>query len=288
VLDESGEERLPDDSWKMIERSRRLFLADGVYTVELRVAGEIDQTIEPKVMGKRPDFVPFVFVNSGDLLPDPSEPPLIGLAQLAVAIYRLEADHRQALYLQAQDTLVVVGGGDEEIRVGANSVIRVPPHGDAKYIGVDSSGLPEMRQALENDYRRAARLGLGLLDTATRERESGEALKTRVASATASLTSIALAGAAGLETVLRMAARWVGANPEEVSVTPNLDFSGDVFDPKELADLMTARGLGAPLSLRTVHDYLREKDLTAKDFDEEIAEMADETEGDLGEEPSVE
>jgi hypothetical protein len=281
VLDESGEEIDDNDAWWKVERYRRLVLEDGAYTAEVREAGGLfRESFQPSIRGRRPDFLPFVFLNAGDLRSEPDEPPLIGLARLALAIYRLEADYRQALHMTGQDTLVVIGAhGEETYRVGAGASISVPRGGDAKFVGVSSEGLPEMRQALAADYARAARLGLGLIDTATRERESGEALKTRVAASTASLTSIALAGARGLETALRMAARWAGANENEVHVEANTDFTGDIFDPSELADLMTAQRMGAPISLRTVHDYLREKDLTSKEFEQELQEIADEQDG---------
>ena len=108
------------------------------------------------------------------------------------------------------------------------------------------------------------------MDTVSRERESGEALNIRVAARTASLKQIALAGAFGLQQSLRQAAKWMGQNPEEVIVTPNLDFVDDNFMPADLVQLTSAKNMGAPISLRTIHDWVREKDVTALDFEEEL------------------
>jgi hypothetical protein len=277
VLDQSGEVRDEHDNWHREDAYLRLSLRDGAFITEEYRGNNFDALREPHIGGTRLDAIPWVFCNAADMRPEPETPPLIGLARLALSIYKSEADYRQALYMQGQDTLVVSGmTGDTTARVGAGAAIFLPKGGDAKYIGVSSQGLPEMRQALENDYKRAARLGLGLLDTASRERESGEALKTRVQASTASLTQIAIAGAQALERSLKITARWMNANPDEVSVAPNLEFAKDTFDPKELTELLSAKSMGAPLSLQTIHELLRGKDITNKDFDTEISEIADE------------
>ena len=204
----------------------------------------------------------------------PDKPPLLGLANLALAIYRGEADYRQALFMEGQDTLVIIGDTtDENRRTGANASINLPIGGDAKYIGVNSMGLIEMRQSLENDRAAADQRGGALLDSDSREKESGDALKIRVAARTATLNQIALAGAFGLEQLLKIAAEWMGADPEQVSVTPNLDFAGDELASRSLLELATAKGMGAPISNRTIHDQMSEKDLTKLTFEEELAEI---------------
>ena len=86
-------------------------------------------------------------------------------------MYRQDADYKQALFLQGQDTLVVTGAAnDGTIRIGAGAHISVPLGADAKFIGVDGSGLEEQRRSLENDYQRASGKGGQLLDTNSHER----------------------------------------------------------------------------------------------------------------------
>ncbi len=307
VLDESEYERKRDFEWEFESKFRVLALGDpnqptetddssgersalnlpkGQGTYQQAVFRETNRTfnaerlVTPSIRGTTLEEIPFVFINSKDVVPEPEEPPLIGLADLALLIYRGEADYRQALFMQGQDTLLVVGASEEQMsegfRTGANASITLPIGGSAEFIGVDSSGLPEMRQALENDRSQAGQKGGQLLDSVSRERESGEALSVRVAARTATLNQIALAGAFGLEQLLRMAATWVGANPDDVSVTPNLDFIDDKLGGKELVDLMTAKSLGAPLSLRSVHEQMQDKDMTSMTFEEELSEIESE------------
>lgn len=288
VLDETEWVRGSDFSWKQVEKYRALVLGSiadnegndtGVsYKVGVFEGASYseDDMIEPVMFGKSLERIPFVFVNSKDLTTSPDDPPLLGLARLCLAIYRGEADYRQALFMQAQDTLVVVNGSEESYRIGAGAVIKVKEGGDAKFIGCNSQGLSEMRQSLENDKAQATSDAGSLTDTRSRQKESGEALNIRVAAQTATLNQIAITGAEALERELRILAEWMGANPDEVKVEPNLDFSEGQLTGKDLIDFMTAKTMGAPLSLESIHGLMSDKGLTDKTLEEELDLIAEE------------
>ena len=231
------------------------------------------------LMGKPLESIPFVFVNTKDTLPLPDLPPFLGLANMVLGIYRSEANYRHHLYMQSQDTLVRIGHtpmGEEipgsSVRVGAGAILDVNVGGDAKYIGVNSNGLPEERQALENDYRRAEERALKLLDK--KSAESGDALITRRSSQTASITQIANTGAEAVEKMLKMIAVWMGENPDDVSVTAYTDFGDVTIAAKEVIDMKTAQTMGAPISDETIHERMREGGLTDKTYDEELQALA--------------
>src|SRR6185295_12082160 len=122
----------------------------------------------PVFRGKPMEEIPFIIINSCDINSSVDYPPLIGLGRLCMAIYKMEADYRQNLFMQGQDTLITIGGiidpetGDanlgttqDGVRVGAGARIDLNMGGDAKYIGVQSQGLPEQRQALDADKKAA-------------------------------------------------------------------------------------------------------------------------------------
>lgn len=288
VLDETGAVRVNDFEWEDQEAYRVLVLGAvdtnepagaSVYKVGKFIGSNATfneaDLAEPTMIGQTFDEVPFTFINSKDIVPQVYEPPLLGLANACLTIYRGEADYRQSLFMQGQDTLVVIGGNTSEddtpVRVGANAQISLPAEGDAKFIGVDSTGLTEQREALGNDHSRAAQKGTQLLDSTSREKESGDALKIRVAASTATLNQIALAGAAGLENSLKQIARWRGLNPDEVIVEPNLDFVDDQMTGRELTDLTTAKNVGAPIASQTIHRNMQDRGLTDLTYDEEQA-----------------
>lgn len=294
VLDESEFKRGADFEWDTVEQYRVLILGDptaneqtGVYRQGLfsekgsggsALSFNEGNLITPSIRGRTLTRVPFEFANTKDTVTSPDDPPLLGLARLCLAIYRGEADYRQNLFMQGQDTLVRIGyvSDDTEQRTGAGAIIDVPVGGDAKYIGVSSNGLSEQGKALENDRAEAAQLAGRLATAKSKAIESGDALQTRVAAAVASLTTVALSGAMALERLLKVAAEWVGANPDEVKVTPNLEFADSAFDTKNLVELMTAKTMGAPISRKSIHELLQDRGYTQMDLEAEIDEIENE------------
>lgn len=308
VLDESGPRRVGMFTWEDQERYRILMLGaemqeadaetaegesledpdatpDSVYSVAISDGQDPTSWTSPMIRSQKLNEIPFVFINSKDLNARPDRPPLQGLSDLCYTIYRSEADYRESLHKQGQDTLVVIGGmvgaidpaqEGQPLRVGANSRIEPNIGGDAKYIGVSSQGLPEQRMGLENDRQQGRTRSGQVLPTGKSSQESGEALKTRIAAQTATLNQIALTSAAGLTAILKIAARWMGLNEEEVKVTPNLEFSDFAIPGQEFLQLVTAKTMGAPLSWKSLHQLAQERGLTNMDFDTEMAEIESE------------
>lgn len=286
ALDETGYERTSDYSWREVKKFRVLSLGELSENEPLgsyRSGVGLDQGdipfVTPMFRGQTLDELPFVFVNTTDIAPEPETPPLLGLANLCLVIYRAEADYRNTLFLQGQDTLVIIGGvrqqaPNEALRVGAGARIDLDIGGDAKYVGIGANGLPEQRLALESDRSLAAVRTGQLLAPGKMSMESGEALKTRVAAQTATLTSVAISSAAALEEILRKVAKWRGLDPNQVSVSPNLDFTNIAISGQDLVQLLTAKNLGAPIAYQTIHHTMRERGITRSSFEEELEMIA--------------
>ena len=284
VLDESRQVMDKNFTWTQKDEYRVLALvkednldSTGTFVSGVFEDGEdisISVMDSPNIKGGTLTEIPFAFINAADLNPEPDLPPLIGLANDCLTIYRGEADYRQSLFMQGQDTLVKIGhvtsDEGEATRTGAGASIDLPMGGDAKYIGVSSSGISEQREALQNDYTRAGNKAGKLMDSVGTQRESGEAIKTRIAAQAATLHDIALTGAAGLQAVLRTLAKWYGANPESVVVTPNLEFANSEINGQTLSSIMSSKMLGAPISYESIHSWMSERGLTEFSFEEEM------------------
>lgn len=287
VLDESGQRRVGDYGWQEEKQYRVLSLGQigenealGKYnaTTFSGPAGETaGNTVTPILKGVELEEIPFVFCGPKDIAVDPDVPPLESLANLCISIYQSDADYRFTLFMQGQDTLVVTGGvrktatDGDTLRVGAGARIDVEIGGKAEYIGVGSDGLSEQRQAITDDKQLAAVRTGQLLQPGKMSMESGEALKTRVAGQTATLTSVATAAAGALEQLLRTMARWQGADPEKVRVKPNLDFTNVAIQGQDLVQLQTAKTLGFPLSSESLHQLAVDHGLTNRTYADEIA-----------------
>lgn len=290
VLDETGPVR-NGLSWSTRDQHRVLQLGQldeteerATYKMGVFVGDDYSETDmrAPMYRGSTYDRIPFVFVNTKDIVPRPDRSPLLGLADTSLSIYRSEADYRQNLHMQGQDTLVTIGGvknpnsvpGEEDaVRVGAGSRLDIDIGGDAKFIGVSSTGLAEQRSAIENDRKRAEFKAGQLIGNQSIKNESGNAMLARLAAQTANLNQIALSAGEGLQTALRHIAVWMGEDPESVVVTPNTEFTNAAQNAQELVHLLTARALGAPLSMESIHAGMMERGFTKLQYEEEIKKV---------------
>ena len=309
VLDESGPRRKDTFGWDLqIKQYRVLLLGDPF--INEQNAGVVsanadrsmlfqdglfagDQEFDPALMdipnirGVALGRIPFVIINSKDTQPRPDDPPQLDLANQDITIYKGEADYRQALHMQAQPTLCLMGYGsseesqdgsvDQPIRTGVGAVIRIPnPAGDAKYVGVDPTGIPEMRQGLENDVRTAQMMSGSLTDTRTNQKESGDAMGKRMAAESARLINIAQTAAVGLQSLLRIIAEWMGEDPLKVVVTPNKEFSFKPLTPADMNQLQAFKTAGGPISDESIHTNLVRSGLTDLDYEDEQVKMGEE------------
>lgn len=286
VLNESTYVKENDFQWVWKERFRVLKLAKDANgsTSYVQALFDGDNYVEtelkaPVLRGVTLTEIPFIFVNSKDMLALPDIPPLDGLGLSCLSIYRGEADYRQNLHMQGQDTLITVGGirnatglpGEPDaIRVGAGSRLDVEMGGDAKFIGVSSTGLAEQRNCIENDRKRAEFKAGQLIGNESIKNESGNAMLARLAAQTANLNQIAATSGEGLERALKQIAIWLGEDPNSVKVTANSEFTNAASNSQELVYLMTARSLGAPLSLQSIHTNLKDKGFTSFEYEEEM------------------
>ena len=291
VLDESEDERIDTFSWEKEEKYRVLTLGppstnEGSGRYRFGVFSEddgflADQLRAASFRGRQLNFIPFWFINAVDHVVEPEDPPLLDLAELCLTIYRGDADYRQNLFMQGQDTFVTMGANlddTDDVRTGAGARLDLPAGGKAEYVGVTSDGLSEQRDSLEHMHSVASSMGAQSTDTVSRERESGKSLNIRLAARTADLNQIAISGAAGLERALRAAAEWMGENPEEVRVIPNMEFGDAPITGQMMVDMAAAKNQGWPISERTMHDIARQKGLTRMEFEEEMKLVEEERE----------
>lgn len=291
VLNETGPEQQDDLSWLEVTKYRVLAMSSKIgriggtppssasYGTALVRGDSLDGAtwVRQSIAGRTLSRIPFVVANVQDIAPEPDAPPLLGLSDLCLTIYRGEADYRQALFMQGQETLVIIGDEEmdpdsdaDESRIGAGAVLRLSRDSKAEYVGVSADGLDAMRSALDADYKKAGEMGMRLIDTSEGGgQQSGDALRQRIAAKTASLVTIARAGAVAVETVLKMAAELLGENPDEVKVEPNVDFANEPLLGREILDWMQAKQMGAPISNETIHRMMVAREATSFSYEEE-------------------
>jgi hypothetical protein len=254
-----------------------------VYKTFVEVDGLQGETITPLYKGVPMENIPFTFVGESNLDSSPGPIPLLDLANLSIGTYQESADYYNTLHQIGGDTFVVIGEeltGDGDVkdntqatRTGTGSKVHLEEGGDAKFVGIESKGLPEQRLSYQASLDAGREGGARLLEPRKGQAESGEALRTRIASATAQLHQISITGALGLEDILRHVAVWIGEDPESVKVTPNTDFIQEMVETREAGDLMDAKQKGLLISDVSVHEWMQRRNLVKTTFDEEAARM---------------
>jgi hypothetical protein len=271
VLDESGLVRNREtNQWDVVEKYRECTVEDGRYVSRVWSHAEggwiAGDEVEALTRKRQPiDFLPFVFIGTNDLTPEPDDVPLYGLAKLAVRIYRMDADLATSLHMTAEPTPVVSGYDDpaEAIKngrvpkgIGAATLWVLPAGGDAKFLEFSGPGIQMQLDVIQKNYDRSVMFGAQMLADQGAAQESGDAKRIRLDSQHATLKSIAMTSATGLERALKNLAQWMGANPDDVSVTPNLDFFDQDLTAQEI-DAIVKGWIDGAYSWQTVFERLQ-------------------------------
>jgi hypothetical protein len=267
VLDETSLARSGFE-WEEKEQYRVLELIDGIrYEVRLYeedASGNL--TEQPPIVpsargGGALEEIPLVVIGSTDVSVDLDEIPLMGVTRCSFTMYRLDADYKWQLFMSGQETLFVYSDTEVPITtVGAGVIHTIPKESQAEYVGPSGNGIAAQKEAIQDERYQAVQAGAKMYDTERKSVESGDALKIRWAAQTASLTTIAINSAKGLENALKMCALFVGANPEQVSVKPNLRFIDTALTPADAAHLVKLWQAGA-ISYETLWDNLQRGDI---------------------------
>jgi hypothetical protein len=228
-----------------------------------------EDAVYPMYKGKTSKKIPFVFINATNISATPELPLLKNVTEMSLAIYRGEADYRQALFVQGQSTPSFSGVSPDEAKnflLGANGgVASQNENFKASYMEVSGNGLREMRESQEALHNKAVSEGMKLVDAGANE--SGEALKVRTESQTVSLEQIASTCEQGLKYLMEVVAEWGGIDGD-VELSLNREFGTSMMTPKELQELVGAYNAGAPITRKDMHTLAKKGGMAESEWSE--------------------
>jgi len=301
VLDESGPELNEETlAWTDITKKLLFLKRDGKVTAERFVQAnkswatedaDVGEVIFKKTGGGNLDFIPFVFIDTNDLTPEPDEVPLLPLVRLAAKAYRQDANYQHTLMMASSPTYVVSGMGKDDPDVpqvvGGGSIWYLPDSEmKADILEFTGESAKAQRQAIIDTMEAAVQAGARLFANNDAVQESGEARKIKYAAQTATLVGIALNVVAGVVSALKMAAVMAavmaGASEDDISVDLNTDFIDSTLGAQEMTAIISAVMAGL-LSYETGYEQLREggRANTERDWEEE-KELIDKQDPALG------
>lgn len=296
VLRDDIDEDDEDDEQIASEQRLELILnEDGQYEIRRWVAAGIVKstkgkndttawvmrsTTVPTVNGKPLNKIPFVFINPYDLRPEVEKPPMLDLVDTNLALYRNSADYEHALYLTSQPTPWVSGAINEDNKpkaIGSGAFWILPEGSQAGMLEFKGQGIQAMQQAMNDKKQDLAALGARMIHEGQNRNEAADTARMRGKGELSLLTNVVNMADEGIERALRIAAEWVGANPDEVEVTMNRDWIEARMNGTDLTALVKAWQAGA-MSHQTLYENLQRGEIAQPDreFEEEQQLIEDE------------
>ena len=238
----------------------------------------------PMVNGAPLKRIPFVFINPYNLKPEVEKPPFLDLVDINVGHYRNSADYEHALYLTAQPTPWVAGGINENNKptaIGSGAIWLLPEGSSVGMLEFQGAGIAAQRQAMLDKEDRMAALGARMIHDGRNRNESSDTARMRGRSEMSLLTNVVNMVEAGIYKILRMAAEWAGASPDDVKVILNRDWVETKLNAQSLTALVGAWQAGA-ISHQTLYENLQSGEIApiARPFDEE-KQLIDDEGGDM-------
>ena len=270
VWKESIVEPDAEGEYQETERLKIAALIEGVYVLKTyrqqEVAGEFGATSKDWVLteettplynGEPLDHIEMLIV---DLVPsagaNPSEPPLLALADAVIGHYQLSADLRHALHWTALPTPWIAGrggaGDGQPLRIGSMTAWDLPMNAEVGMLEFRGHGLEAIAAEMTRAELHMAALGARLLAEPTRGAETAETTRIKSASETSILMGLVATASAALTQMLRWHAVWLGENPDDVAAALNREFFDTKLSPLELTALVKAWQSDA----MTAHDLI--------------------------------
>ncbi len=235
----------------------------------------LDSYVEPQAAESTLDQIPFVIINVVRLGADIERPFLESVVDAAISLFRASAHHEDALYWGGESTLFTKGYGygqeDTNIYVGNGSVNKTSQEfADAKYATMGVDGITPRESNKDKQFEYCVSLGVDLLNKGT---ESGVALNIRSNVKTASLKTLALTGALGLQTLLRIGAKWLSVDPDLVIVTANTTFADIRYTAEDFERFSSMVQVGAMRAADLYQLQKKQNITTAENFEDWQADM---------------
>lgn len=219
--------------------------------------------------------IPFVVINVKRLGYDFEDPFLEPVSDASIKAFQSSARHEDNLEHGGKSTMFTKGYRLEDnakIFQGNGAVNdSTAEWADAKIVTSGTDGIEPTRKDLEEKKNDCVKLGFDLVEQGV---ESGVALALRATITTAKLKTLAKTGAEGVERLLKIGAVWIGANPDEVSITANTTFADPIYTLTELRDLW----MSGQVLRKDIYETQKKQGLTTIDnFEDWLLEWEDET-----------
>lgn len=233
-----------------------------------------------KLFGKPVSDLPIFFANSMGNSAEIGPIPLQGISDIALTIYRKDADLAHAQYMTCLPTLFIYGITEDQKPsvIGPTVAVTISnPNAKAEYPKTDTSGLDHIKESINDLFQEAINMGAQAIGSGKKSAESAEALGIREASAGATLLSIVTSVEKAIQEMIDFSAEWYGSGGGKFLASR--DFAMHSMTPQMLTALLSSwisGGISHDSFLNNIRDAnLMDKEITNE---EERAKIAAEEE----------
>lgn len=205
---------------------------------------------EPRVLvagGKKLTEIPFFFFGPEDNTPTVNQSPLLDLANVNIAHWKMSADLAHGLHYTALPTPWAAGFDVKtKLFIGPSKAwISSDPSASCGYLEFTGQGLKSVSEDLDRKEKQMAVLGSRLIEGQRVGVEAAETARIRQSGEVNALTTVAKLISKGLSRVLEAIALWRNVSAgEEVTVELNTDFVDVQISSDQIKSLLLALQAG--------------------------------------------
>lgn len=265
---------------RIVQQYRVIRIENGQSIVEIYDHNG-DLTSEPLSLNRGKDYVPVVIGGAVNNDWEIDKPPLLGIAEAAIAYYQLSAQQRWAIRATCDPMFLALGFDVGEIQIiGGGSVLEknVKP-GDASFqpIEVSGSGIDKATEQMVYEMLQAEKQSHLLTEKAAIE--TSTSLRQRTNSKTASLKTVDRCAAQALEKTLNLIAEMQGINAN-ITVISSYDYTDEEIDAVALEKISTVVER-AHLPKRYIIEYVQARGGLESYAPEDIISMIEQDKEDM-------
>lgn len=278
-----------DETYDGADVTYELILEDTIYKFRRFIRDQhknrvdVGDEVIPTVGGQALNFIPFVMVSHEGLRPDDVTPPFLALCNVALSHFKNSCDREHAIYLTASPTPWVAGSITEDKvpkSIGAGTIWTLPEGAQVGMLEFQGHGVSAQKELMEEKIDTMATLGARMLSVTMNRNETIDTATQRTRSELALLHGVVVSVEAAINRLLRLAAEWVGSDPDEAKVTLSRDFIEVAMDPKQVEAQLKLWNSGA-ISRATLYENLQKGEIARADRSLDEKNLIEEEGGDL-------
>ena len=201
----------------------------------------------PMMNGKALTFIPFVPISSEDLTIEPSNPPLLDIANINLSHWYLSVERRNALHYVGFPSIYASGVSkrqNESIQLGAGTInVFDNDKASLNYLQLSADGLGSVEKALEEKKAAMLALGARLLAPESSSQISENTMQMKTAGQRATIIQIADTVSRGITKALQYMAMWLN-DSDNIIFKLNTDYNLSEMSPQMMTALFTGQQLG--------------------------------------------